>query len=406
MPLFLYSARTEKGELVKGELEAAEEPLAVSILQGRGLFITRISEKGAVPAAAISASRKRRHRRIKSTDLLFFIQQLSILLESGIPLLRVLEILAEQTDSARFSQVIAGMRADIKSGATFHHTIAKRPGIFPVFWAPVVEAGEESGNLTRVLNQLGKSLEATIGFKRKIISAMFYPCVIVSVAVTAVLVFMLALIPIFSRVYATFNAKLPLFTRIVLGISAGLQRFFILWVVAAALCVYLFRALLKTPRGRAWFDQWILGIPVIGEMVRDVIHVRIALILSTLLEGGLNLLKTLDITARVSDNVVYGEALRKIIAEVQQGKSLGASFSKNPYFSHMLAEMIAIGEESGKLAAMLEKAGKHHETRVDTSVTRIGALIEPAIIIVVGVVIGSLVVSMFLPIFNLANIVQ
>ncbi|MBI2094578.1 MAG: type II secretion system F family protein, partial [Candidatus Omnitrophica bacterium] len=301
---------------------------------------------------------------------------------------------------------IEEMRADVKSGATFNRAIAKQPKHFPVFWAPVVEAGEESGNLTRVLNQLGKSLEASIGFKRKIVSAMFYPCVIIGVAIVAVLVFLLKIIPIFSRVYASFNAELPFFTRVVLGVSEGLQRFFFIWAAGITLAVYLFRLFLKTPRGRAWFDHWILGVPLVGEIMKDAIHVRTALILSTLLEGGLNLMKTLDIAARVSGNVVYGEALRKIITEVQQGKSLGASFSKSPHFSHMMGEMITIGEESGKLASMLEKAGNHHETRIDTTVARIGSLIEPAIIIVVGAVIGCLVVSMFLPIFNLANIVQ
>src|SRR3989338_2433479 len=298
------------------------------------------------------------------------------------------------------------MRADVKSGATFHHAIAKQPKHFPVYWAPVVEAGEEGGNLTRVLGQLGKSLEASIGFRRKIVSAMFYPAVIISVAIVAVLVFLLKIIPIFSRVYESFHAELPFFTRVVMNISQGMQKFFLIWASAMVLTVYLIRLFLKTPRGRAWFDHWILGVPLIGEIVKDAIHVRTALILSTLLEGGLNLMKTLDIAARVSGNVVYGEALGKIITEVQQGKNLGDSFSKSPHFSHMMAEMITIGEESGKLAPMLEKVGNHHETRLDTTVGRIGSLIEPMIIIFVGVIIGWLVISMFLPIFNLANIVQ
>ncbi|UCH12117.1 MAG: type II secretion system F family protein, partial [Candidatus Omnitrophota bacterium] len=293
MPNFKYIARTKQGKLEQGFLEAKNEDELVGILQGRGLIVT--SFEPAVKARLKARREKRFHTRVKLDDMIVFSRQLTTLIDAGITLLRSLEITAEQITSRRLHIVLKEIRKDVAAGGSFKDAIAKHPGIFSKFWINIVEAGESSGQLGFALKQLTQYLEATAGFKRKIISALTYPAVILSVAIVAILVFIIRIIPMFSNIYSGFGAQLPVFTRIVFNISGVIKRYILLMFGAVVGIIFLFRYYIRTPLGRSNIDKLLLGIPIIGNIVRQIEAVRFASGLAMLIKSGSPFLLALDI---------------------------------------------------------------------------------------------------------------
>ncbi|HTL71617.1 MAG TPA: type II secretion system F family protein [Candidatus Eisenbacteria bacterium] len=405
MPIYLYAARDAEGRVVEGKQEAASEYLAVRILQSRGLLITRIVDSAAELKVDKKKGRKR-HQRVKSEDLLFFVRQSAILLDAGVPLLKAVTMLTTQIESEKLFRALDRVKDEMRAGSSLKAALAKDPKVFPPMWTFLIEAGETSGNLPLVLNQLADHLEASINLKKKVASALVYPAVLVVLTFAAVLVFLLKIIPVFAKLFANFNAKLPPLTLAVIAVSDFARAYFFYVVVAAVAGVYFLRRYSRTPGGRRVLDRFIIRIPVFGELMRDSILARIAINLSTLVKSGVNLLKSIEITARASGNAIYETALENIEQEIQQGKTLSAALGDSALFPPILISMIAIGEESGRLAEMLERVAKYHESRVDVFLGRLSTLIEPLVLVLVGGFVGLLVVSMFLPIFSLSNVIK
>ncbi len=405
MPIYLYVARNQEGKTVQGNQEAPNEGAAISFLQNNGLYVTQIVST-AVSIKTKAQAKRRRHRRIRSDDELFFIGQTSNLLLVGIPFVRTLEVIAEQTQSLGLYNVIQEMISNIKAGSTFKDAMARHPKIFPSYWSFLVEAGELSGTLPQVMNQLAKTMEATENLKKKVVSALVYPSVLIAASAAAITFFMVFTVPIFSNLFKGFHAKLPPLTQGVIETSDFIKHYFLFLIGVIVALVFLSRKYFNTPGGRRTLHFIFLNLPLLGDAISDIIHVRICLILSMLIRSGLSFLKMLEVSANVSGNYLFETALNHTRMDVQQGKTLSSSLAENVLFSPMLVNLVKIGEESGKLPEMIEKASDYYQSRVDVFIGRVGILIEPIVMILVGGIIGVIAVSLFLPIIRISSVVR
>ncbi len=406
MPLFEYSARDKWGKLVQGRQQAPAEASLMRILQGRDLIVTNITPTHVAPSDSSGKRTIKKHQKVKQEDLLFFIQQSALLLEVGVPFIRTMELVTDQVESETLSKILGTVKTDVRAGQTFQSAISKYPKIFPPLWSFLIEAGEASGNLPLIMKRLGLYIEAVLNLKRKIISALIYPALLMSAALVALLFFMIRIIPIFTKLFDSFQAKLPPFTLAIVGVSTFLQRFFFYLVFLTFLAVVGVRWYVGTPPGRKHLDKTLLNIPLFGAFIRDVIVVRIMINLSTLLKSGVNILQSIDICSRTAGNVIFEAALNGTIEDIRQGKSFSFALERCGLFSPMMVSMIQTGEEGGQLSYMIEKVADYYQVRVDTFIGRLSVLIEPLILIFIGGVVGSIVIAMFLPIINIGRIVR
>lgn len=409
MPIYRYTGRDANGKMIRGTEEASGETEAVRLLQGRGILITKISDTLAqanLAATTQRARKKRRHLRIKQEDLLFFVREMGVLLDAGVTVVHALDLIVEHIQSQKLYNVLETVRKDIREGMTLHDAIARQPKDFPRVWVSLIEAGEASGHLTAVLGQMAVYLDDSIKLHKKIISAMIYPSVLVIASIGAVLVFMLKIIPIFAKLFASFHADLPALTQAIMSISDFLRHYTLHFAAAIAVIMYLFRKWAATAGGRWLIDRFLLSLPIIGPFVNDSVVARIAINLSTLLESGVNMLLALEICSGAAGNSLFAEAFQGIGHEIRQGKTFSACLRSNPLFPPFMVQMAVIGEESGRLPAMMGRTAKYYTDRVDVFVDRLGVLIEPAILLFVGGLIGILAVAMFLPLIRMSSVIK
>lgn len=402
MPLYDFSARDRTGKMTRGQQEATSEATAVRILQSRDLVVTKIMAFRGGQAAGDKRLIPR-HRNVRQEDLLYFITQTAELIDVGVPFIRTLELVGAQGESRTLADVIGVIRSDVRAGKSFRDALIKHPKVFPVLWSHLIEAGEASGNLPVVMKRLGQNIEANLNLKKKLVSAMIYPAVLIAMAVVALLVFMLKVIPFFTVLFKSLNTTLPPYTLAVIRLSDITRQFFPLFIFLAVTGVFFFRRYAATAWGKRSIDQTILNLPIFGDFVRDVVITRVSINLSTLLKSGVNIIQSLELVARAAGNAAFELALMSTITDIRQGKSFSSSLEQSGLFPALTVSMIAVGEESGKLSYMTEKVSGYYQNRVDTFVTRFGTLIEPVILIVIGTLVGSILVAMFLPIFSLGG---
>ena len=402
MPLFEYSARDKSGRMTRGQQDAISEAIAVRILQSRDLIVTRI-----VPflGAQVSSEKRMlpRHRKVRQEDLLYFIQQTAELIDVGVPFIRTLELVGAQVESRMLADVIGIIRSDVRAGKSFNDALKKHPKIFPPIWGFLIEAGEASGTLPVVMKRLGQNIEANLSLRKKLVSALIYPAVLIGVAVVALLVFLLKVIPFFATLFKSLNSTLPPYTLAVIRASEIFRRYFPLMLLATVAGIYAFRRYRSTPWGRKTVDMALLNLPALGGFFKDIVIARVSINLSTLLKSGVNIIQSLDLVSRGSGNSAFEAALTNAISDIRQGKTFSWALENSRLFPPLTISMIAVGEESGKLAYMIERISGYYQNRVDTFVTRFATLIEPAILIIIGGLVGSLLVAMFLPIFSLGG---
>ncbi len=353
MPLYMYVARDSSGKAIQGHQEAPSETAAVSILQNKGLYVTHVINTATIIKAA--KKKRRLRRRISAEDLLFFISQTANLLAVGIPFVRAMDVISELTESDKMYDVIQEMTSNIKAGSTFKDAVSRHPKVFPAYWSFLIEAGELSGTMPQVLSQLAKNMEATENLKKKVVSAMVYPSVLISASLLAIIFFMVFIVPIFAKLFRGFGADLPFLTQMIVNMSDFLKKYFLFLGGGIFGAVILAQRYTETPKGRRVLHILLLNIPITGRAMADIIHARICIILSMLVRSGLSFLKSLEVTANVSGNYVYETALNNIRLEVQQGKTLSQCLGENAIFSPMMVNLVKIGEESGKLPEMVER---------------------------------------------------
>jgi len=401
MPKFNYTARNKDGELVHGIIDAFSEDEVISKLQKQDLLVVSVCS---IAKAETKTKKRKFHIRVKTDDLILFSRQLSTLLNAGIPLLRSLDILSKQVESKRLYLALETMKGDIEGGATFHDALAKHNKVFSDFWVNLVETGEASGQLSSVLEQVANYMESVGSLQRKIKSAMIYPIIISVVAIGAVLVFLLKIIPTFSEIFKGFDIELPALTKMVMTISDVVRHYFLIVVGIIIAFVVIFKKYIQGERGRRQFDALKLKLPLIGALFQEMAVSNFASALGTLTKSGVPLLHCLSIVSKASRNKLFEEALGKVRERVQEGKTMAEPLEKSELFPPMVSQMVRVGEESGELSEMLHKVADFYEERVTASVSRLASAFEPIMLVGIGLLVGGLIISMYLPIFKMTKI--
>lgn len=385
----------ETERLVRGEVVAKDEEEARKKLQRRGIRPLRISK--------VKTARK---RRITQEDITVFTRQLATMMKAGLPLMQAFEIVARGHSNPSMTEMLMQVRSDVEQGSALGKSFSKYPKYFDRFYCNLVSAGESGGVLESLLDKLAVYKEKTQAIKKKVKTALTYPITIIVVAIALIFIMMMFVLPAFKEVYANMGAELPDLTQLVMNLSDLFVDYgwiMIILLIASAFGLYKLHE--KSPTFQKRIDALILRLPVFGAIVRKATIARWARTTSTLFAAGVPLVEVLDSVAGASGNILYEEATQDIRAKVTQGLSLTSSMQSTDMFPNMVIQMAAIGEESGSLDDMLNKAAEFYEDEVDNSVTRLSHLMEPIIMVVLGSLIGILLIAMYLPLFNLGNVV-
>ena len=385
----------ETERLVRGEVVAKDEEEARKKLQRRGIRPLRISK--------VKTARK---RRITQEDITVFTRQLATMMKAGLPLMQAFEIVARGHSNPSMTEMLMQVRSDVEQGSALGKSFSKYPKYFDRFYCNLVSAGESGGVLESLLDKLAVYKEKTQAIKKKVKTALTYPIAIIVVAVALIFIMMMFVLPAFKEVYANMGAELPSLTQLVMNLSDLFVDYGWIMIILLIVSAFgLYKLHEKSPTFQKRIDAFILRLPVFGTIVRKATIARWARTTSTLFAAGVPLVEVLDSVAGASGNILYEEATQDIRAKVTQGLSLTSSMQSTDMFPNMVIQMAAIGEESGSLDDMLNKAAEFYEDEVDNSVSRLSHLMEPIIMVVLGSLIGILLIAMYLPLFNLGNVV-
>jgi type IV pilus assembly protein PilC len=396
MPVFEYTAKSLSGEEQSGTLDLASREEVAAHLRKKRLLVVRIRE---------AKSRKRRGR-VPTRDVVIFTRQFATMINSGLPLVQALDILAQQTENKNLSEVTRQVVYDVESGNTLADALAKHPTVFTDLFVNMVAAGEAGGILDTILLRLAVFLEKTDAIVRKVKGAMIYPAVIFSVAAIAVIVLLVFVIPTFQNMFASVQMELPLPTRIVIGMSDLLQNFWWAMIGGAGALAFALKKYYTTSNGKLVMDKLFLKVPVLGDLLLKSAVSRFTRTLGTLISSGVSILEGLEITARTSGNRVVHDAVMESRSSIAGGATIAEPLQKSKVFPPMVTSMIAVGEATGGLDQMLTKIADFYDDEVDAAVSALLSLMEPVMIVVLGVVVGGMIVAMYLPIFNMINAVQ
>jgi type IV pilus assembly protein PilC len=401
MPTYVFKGRNRLNELVAGERAAESRESLRQLLKREQVTITSVKEKG----REIGIPKLGGSKKVKAKDLSIFTRQFSVMIDAGLPLVQCLEILAQQQDNKFFKQVLGQVRQDVEEGSTLAAAMARHPKVFDQLYSNMVEAGETGGILDIILQRLSTFIEKLVKLKRDVVSALIYPSAVVLMAIGAVAVIMVFVIPQFQNIFIGLlgpGEQLPLPTRIVVGISDFVSGWGGLVILVACIAVGLAtKFYYATPNGRRNLDKLMLKLPIFGSILQKIAVARFSRTLSTLLSSGVPILQSLDITARTAGNVIIETAILKVRAGVERGESFVEPLKATEVFPNMVAQMIGIGEQTGALDAMLGKIADFYEQEVDSAIANLLTLIEPVLIGFLGVTIGSIVIAMYLPLFTL-----
>ncbi len=393
--LFAWEGKDKTGKTVRGELRASGEAIVNVTLRRQGILVTRVRKK-----------RMRGGRKISEKDIALFTRQLATMMKAGVPLLQSFDIVAKGHSNANMARLIQSLRSDIETGTSLNEAFRKYPLHFDALFCNLVAAGEQAGILEELLARLATYKEKTLAIKAKIKSAMFYPISILVVAFVVTAVIMIWVVPAFKEVFASFGADLPTPTLMVMSMS----DFFVAWwhVILGILLLGgygFFEAWRRSPRMQRIMDRLLLHVPVFGSVIRKATIARWSRTLSTMFDAGVPVAESLDSVGGASGNTVYADASKRIQTEVSTGTSLTVSMQNANVFPNMVIQMASIGEESGALGQMLGKIADFYEEEVDEAVKSLSSLLEPIIMVILGVLIGGLVIAMYLPIFKLGAVV-
>ncbi len=401
MPTYAYKGRNRLNEMVSGEKTAASQDELRALLRREQIVMTQASEKG----REISIPKLGRSKKVRAKELAVFTRQFSVMIDAGLPLVSCLDILAQQQNNAFFKDVLMQVRQNVEEGSTLSSALEKHPKVFDALYTHMVEAGETGGVLDLILQRLATLIEKVVKLKRSIVSASIYPAAVIFVAIAAVAVIMIVVIPQFEQIFLGLlgpGEALPLPTRIVMTMSNFLAGWGGLGLLIALIGIAVgIRFYYRTQKGRLVIDTIVLKTPIFGSIIRKVAVARFSRILSTLLSSGVPILQSLEITAKTAGNMVIENAIMKVRAGVERGESFVEPLKATDVFPHMVGQMVGVGEQTGALDAMLSKIADFYEEEVDSAIADLLALIEPALIAFLGVTIGSIVISMYLPLFTL-----
>jgi type IV pilus assembly protein PilC len=396
MPVFTYRGTNRSGGSVAGEMTASSKAELQSLLRRQQITPTKMSEKGKefnMPTFGGSVSAK---------ELAVFTRQFSVMIDAGLPLVQCLEILASQQENKLFQKVLTGTRSAVEGGSNLSAAMKQYPKVFDPLYSNMVEAGETGGILDTILQRLSTYIEKNVKLKAAVKSAMIYPVGVISIAGAVITLLLWKVVPIFATLFAGLGVDLPLPTKIVIGLSNFVGSIFgLLIVVVFVAGIFGLKIWYGTPQGRFIMDSIILKLPVLGMLMRKIAVARFTRTLGTLISSGVPILEGLDITARTSGNAVVERALFQVRKSLEEGKSLTEPLKESAVFPGMVTQMISVGEQTGAMDAMLQKIADFYEDEVDAAVKDLLTALEPVMIVFLGVVVGGVVISMYLPLFSL-----
>lgn len=393
--IFIWEGKDKTGKIVRGELRAGGATIVNVTLRRQGIQVTKIKKK------SFSSG-----KRIKDKDITLFTRQLATMLKAGVPLLQAFDIVARGHSNPSVAKLVQDIRSDVETGTSLNQAFRKYPIYFDPLFCNLVSAGEQAGILDDLLARLATYKEKTLAIKGKIKSAMFYPVAIIAVAFIVTAVIMIWVVPAFKEVFTSFGADLPAPTLFVMALSDIFVKYwFVIFTVIFGGLYFFFQAWKRSPKVQRAMDRFLLRLPIFGEVIRKATIARWTRTLATMFAAGVPLVESLDSVGGAAGNIVYQDATKIIQTEVSTGTSLTVALQNSGIFPNMVTQMVSIGEESGSLDDMLSKVADFYENEVDEAVASLSSLMEPFIMVILGVLIGGLVVAMYLPIFKLGAVV-
>ncbi len=399
---FTYQARDAGGKITSGLQDALNEESAITSLMSRGLMVLTIQQKSA-------ASKRKKITTVKDTDLVLFTRQLATMVDAGIPLVGAMTALYESADPKRqtsLRNVISDVVSRVQGGESFHQSLAKHPFIFNRLYISMVKAGEAGGLLAEILDRLAGFLEATARLKKKVKAALVYPVVVISIAFVITAFLIIKVVPVFADVFKDFGRPLPGPTQLLVDFSGFTRNYWWAMLAAAVGAFFAIKTFLRTERGSLLWDTYQLKLPVFGPLVHKIAMTRFSRTFAQLIRSGVPILETLDIVGGSAGNRVIESAIRSVGTDVERGDNLSVALSKKTIFPPMMLRMVAAGESTGKIDEMLEKMADFWDEEIEATLTALTSLLEPFMIVFLGVVVGGIVICMFLPIFQLPEIVS
>jgi len=400
MPTFKYVAKDQAAKTISGKLVAENQTMVIDELRKRKLVIISVKETKEKSLTSVSFGKP----KVKVDDLVVFSRQLATMVDAGIPLVQSLDALQEQIQSGEFRRVISSLRDDIEVGNSLSLAFSKHPHVFDNLYINMVKAGESSGMLNVILERIATYLEKANSLRRKVKSAMVYPIMVLTMAVLITGVLLVKVVPTFKGIFDMLGGELPGPTKILIFISDLITANLIQAIVAVVIVGFIFSRFLRTEKARLKFDALRLKLPVFGSLFRKVAVSRFSRTLSTLIQSGVPILASLDIVAKTSGNKVIETAVYNVRSNVREGESIAVPLIRSGVFPPMVTRMVAVGEQTGELEKMLGKISEFYDEQVDAAIASLTSLIEPVIIVFLGVVVGGIVIALFLPILKITQL--
>lgn len=398
METYVWNGKTRDGKRQKGELAAKNKDEVISIMRKQNIMITSVTTRSKKLSIKLPFGSK-----VGDKDIAVFTRQFATMIDAGLPLVQCLDILSKQADNKTFASAINEIRQDVEAGSTYADALKKHPAVFGDLYVNMVAAGELGGILDTILNRLSKYIEKNIRLKRQVKAALFYPATIVAVAFIVIVVLLVYVIPIFAKMFTDFGGTLPAPTRMVIGASDFMRSNILIIIGIIVAAIFGARKYYKTQNGRLVVDNIILKMPVFGMLARKISVANFTRTLGTLISSGVPILDGLEIVAKTSGNKVVENAIYATRQSISEGKTLSEPLETTKVFPPMVVQMIAVGETTGALDAMLSKIADFYDEEVDSTVGILTSLLEPILMIFLGIVIGFIVVAMYLPIFKMAG---
>jgi type IV pilus assembly protein PilC len=400
MPSFVYVAReTATGREIRNSVEAVTEQAAITALLNRNLLVVSIQEK-------VGKKGKTSGGKVGLADLVIFTRQLATMLDAGLAMVQSLQALADQTTNKVMRDTIRDICTRVESGDSFSEALSKHPKAFNKLYICMVGAGEKGGLLSEILSRLATYLENTARLRRKVKSSMMYPIVVTVVAIGITIFLMVKVVPVFGDIFSSFGAKLPGPTQALISISKFMQKFLIPILMAMGGAVYGWLYFIKTKTGREFWDSRRIKLPIFGHIAHKICLARFTRTFASLIRSGVPILEVMGIVSNTCGNVVMEKAIRTAATDIERGEAISTALSKHPVFPSMILRMMSAGEQTGKIDSMLERIADFLDEEIETILSGLTALIEPLLIVFLGVVVGGIVICMFLPIFKMSEIVS
>jgi type IV pilus assembly protein PilC len=402
MARYSYTVQDSKGETSSGALEAGDENEAISALQAKGYFILSIS---ADKASGGGGGKAQSGGKVALRDLVFFAEQLSTLLNGGVPLVRALSLLGENSSSKGLQYALGQVTKDVASGTALYKALEKHPKVFDTLWVSLVQAGEMGGQLPKVLKQIGAYSSSQAEIQGKIITAMAYPGVLMTISMGVLIFFIVKIVPVFAEIFASFQVKLPPLTAFIILISKILTQHLAALIMTIVAIWFVWNAYVSTEAGQETKWRMLFGVPLFGDFLRNMMIERMLTTLSTLIESGVSILNAISVLEGVfANNIIFRRLLAQVKNDVASGKSISQAFKKTGTLPNLVTEMMFMGEESGKLPDMLVTLSSFYKEQIEQFTRRFNAIIEPIMVVGIGALVGVIVLAVFMPVFKLSNL--